>query len=956
MKLRVLFLFLGMCHFLFSHESKENNYSFTTYSKENGLVDNNINDLKMDRDGYLWLATDNGVSRFDGANFINLNNTNSKLFFNDGVVRSLHLYKNSLLLASNTSGLMLLNRKTLKLSKLTSSGVNSIAISGDTLAFVTNEGNLIIRTVEKEIIKRKIPFGVNYSIAFWKGAIFVMIEKKGLFKYNRNSLKLKAKNENNSEINFGTLVNSKIYGLLVETEYQAYTIYPNCHLSLSKGLEKLEYISYYTENKAGKPVIIYRNKNPMIPYKNKLISVDFNGGETEYELRKILPINNSLYFISTNQGLIKQCLKKNISEPINNSKIEVQNVIQVRRRIIEGKNNKLYFLGFPGIVEIDRKTKESRKIISKSLSSYDGIFINNKIYCIVENYGVMTLSQGSNSLIHLEDSVIKKDDSYYSICSNNKNLIFLGGNSEIVIHDFINKKSKKFLLPHEEKVHVMLFDSDSNRLIVGTSKAVYFYSFQNGNLKFKNYINLLNKNVRSLLKNKAKNKLYIGTENGLFIYSFEKNKIIDEFTLQNGKLENNKICSILEDNFGKIWFSTFLDISVYNPKTKLFYHLTKKNGILNGEYNYKSAVKLQNGNLIFGGLNNYEMIKPKALMFKNELNDFYVTSTQKRKLFNNEVRLFGKKDQPAKISYDVLSEQVEITVSNLNFHSGNNYTFEYKIEEGLWNKTNDEQLILFDNIPSGNHKLSIRMIDPFGNVVKTKTILVEAWMPFYKTNSFITLILSLVILLTIGLRFVLKREMEKETLIKNRVAMDLHDETGTILTRLFLLVRRREQQPNERAEIQAGLKDALFSLRAFIDSMSRSTYSFDDLSDNKKEFLTSTFLFSNIETRFIVSKDADYKISGELFRDVKLCIYEGANNCLKYSKANYFELSIIAENKELIILMTDDGKLKDLTEIDSKGNGVRNIKKRTQRNDGICNFTINPNGHGLVIELKFPIS
>jgi signal transduction histidine kinase len=54
--------------------------------------------------------------------------------------------------------------------------------------------------------------------------------------------------------------------------------------------------------------------------------------------------------------------------------------------------------------------------------------------------------------------------------------------------------------------------------------------------------------------------------------------------------------------------------------------------------------------------------------------------------------------------------------------------------------------------------------------------------------------------------------------------------------------------------------------------------------------------------------------------------------------------------------MTDDGQLKDLSEIDSKGNGVRNIKKRTQRNDGICNFTINPNGHGLVIELKFPIS
>ena len=955
MNSRLLIFFLGFCHFFISQEIKSDRYSFTVYSKENGLVDNNINDLKMDKDGYLWLATDNGISRFDGANFINLNNTNSKLFFKNGVVNSIHICKNSLILSSKNAGLLILDRKTLKLKKLISTGVVSIAISGDTLAYVTNEGLLTVRTLKKVLRKRKITNSGNYSIAFWEDAVFVSIERKGLFKYSRNNLKTLGKNINAQNFEFGSLVKSKKNGLIVETDYYAYTVHENCELSLTKGLEKYDYISYYTENKAGKPVIVYRNKSPMIPYKNKLTSVYINSDDVEYELRKILPVNNSIYFISTNQGLIKQCLKKNISEQVSNSKIEVPNIIQVRRKIIEGKNNKLYFLGFPGIVEIDKKTKKSKKYLSESLSIYDGVWANSKIYFIVENLGVMTFSPNNYSLKHLEDSIIQKDDNYYSIASDEQNHIFLGGNHEIVIHDFKEKKSKSMLLPNQEKVNSLLFDSKTKKLLVGTTNGVYIYNSDAGKLKFKSKIKLYNKNVRSLLITKDRKDLFIGTENGLFSYNYAEKKITKEYTLQNGSLENNKICSILEDNFGKIWFSTFSDISVYNPETKVIYSLNKKNGVLNGEYNYKSAIKLQNGSMIFGGLNNYEMIKPKALMFKNELKEFYITSTQKRELLNNEVHLFGKDDQPSKISYDVLSEEVEISLSNLDYLSGNRYSFEYKIDEGLWNKTNDEQLILFANIPSGNHELSIRMIDPFGNVVKTKTILVVAWMPFYKTNSFITLILSIIILLTIGLRFVLKREMEKETLIKNRVAMDLHDETGTILTRLFLLVRRREQQPNERAEIQAGLKDALFSLRAFIDSMSKSTYSIEDLGDNKKELLTSSFLFSSIQSKLNISKDDNYDINVELYRDLKLCIYEGVNNCLKYSNANCFELSIIAEKKQLTIKMVDDGKLIDLSEIDSKGNGVRNIKKRTQRNNGICNFTINPNGHGLVIELKFPI-
>ena len=41
------------------------------YTAKNGLAQNDVNDLAKDSCGFLWLATENGLSRFDGYSFVN---------------------------------------------------------------------------------------------------------------------------------------------------------------------------------------------------------------------------------------------------------------------------------------------------------------------------------------------------------------------------------------------------------------------------------------------------------------------------------------------------------------------------------------------------------------------------------------------------------------------------------------------------------------------------------------------------------------------------------------------------------------------------------------------------------------------------------------------------------------------------------------------------------------------
>lgn len=58
-------------------------YSIVNYNSDNALPQNSINDMAFDRNGFLWLATEMGVVRFDGRNFREYNRSNSPALLSD---------------------------------------------------------------------------------------------------------------------------------------------------------------------------------------------------------------------------------------------------------------------------------------------------------------------------------------------------------------------------------------------------------------------------------------------------------------------------------------------------------------------------------------------------------------------------------------------------------------------------------------------------------------------------------------------------------------------------------------------------------------------------------------------------------------------------------------------------------------------------------------------------------
>jgi signal transduction histidine kinase len=101
--------------------------------------------------------------------------------------------------------------------------------------------------------------------------------------------------------------------------------------------------------------------------------------------------------------------------------------------------------------------------------------------------------------------------------------------------------------------------------------------------------------------------------------------------------------------------------------------------------------------------------------------------------------------------------------------------------------------------------------------------------------------------------------------------------------------------------------------------------------------------------------ERNYKLDRELYRDVKLSVYEILSNSLKHSNADLISTVIRVENKLLFIQVRDNG-ICDLTNLElQKGNGIRNISKRVQRNNGYVRHFIQEGQTGLTTEIQLPI-
>lgn len=94
-------------------DGKTNSFSFDFYSQADGLPNNQVQCIYQDREGWMWIGTSQGLSRFDGYRFVNfIHDTKDTTSLSGELVRVIFEDKQgNLLFGTENGGLNIFNRE-----------------------------------------------------------------------------------------------------------------------------------------------------------------------------------------------------------------------------------------------------------------------------------------------------------------------------------------------------------------------------------------------------------------------------------------------------------------------------------------------------------------------------------------------------------------------------------------------------------------------------------------------------------------------------------------------------------------------------------------------------------------------------------------------------------------------------------------------------------------------------
>ncbi|MEO6285611.1 MAG: two-component regulator propeller domain-containing protein [Dyadobacter sp.] len=129
--------------------------------------------------------------------------------------------------------------------------------------------------------------------------------------------------------------------------------------------------------------------------------------------------------------------------------------------------------------------------------------------------------------------------------------------------------------------------------------------------------------------------LWIGTLGGGLNRFDPVTKVFTAYTETHG-LSSNVIYGIMEDKKGYLWLSTNNGIDEFNPKTKAFRNFGVADGLQGNEFKSNSFYKTGDGEMFFGGVKGFTTFYPDKLVDNNYVPPVYLTDFS---LFNKQATL-----------------------------------------------------------------------------------------------------------------------------------------------------------------------------------------------------------------------------------------------------------------------------------------------------------------------------
>lgn len=432
---------------------------------------------------------------------------------------------------------------------------------------------------------------------------------------------------------------------------------------------------------------------------------------------------------------------------------------------VKGKKTQYY-----PIVDL-RHNKSSNIIKCMEFDQKGNIWIGT-----LDGLSFFNTSTKANRFINIVDDIFKRVR-INSLLIDKQDRLWVGtaGEGLRLIHtNEITQTSTivKTISTSDQSINDMIMVNDSI-LYVATQNGLDIYNTSQEKLETSSQTEgqeLLKGTILLSLYNDSQNRMWIGTKNGLAYFDTREKKT---YFLEFDNLANEAIQSIIEDNTGNIWLSTYNGI--YKVEFNYFRvpfvkkdfkvtHYTSTDGLYSNQFMQGAAVKDKIGRLYFGGVNGITYFEPGKMINENKNVQAIITDF----LIHNKKVLPRDEGSPLSTAISYTEEivltysqgyNIAFSLSVLNYMNADKTRYAYMMK-GLknneeWVYTDNHRRVGFTNLEPGSYSFLVKASNKNGEWSDHITELrIKVLPPFWKTwIAYLLYFISIACVLFFAVRF-----------------------------------------------------------------------------------------------------------------------------------------------------------------------------------------------------------
>ena len=713
---------------------------FTQLSTENGLSQDFINDMIIDRDGFLWVATATGLNRYDG--YLNKRYVGFDDEFADDGIYSLFQDKNAdLWVSTYSSGVYRINHETGKSKReLTITYKNQPAWYQYVSHFISGPGNTIYIAYDHVIVEFDLDTGEWITLfdllapelnltedAIIRnikrhGEVLLVATSEGLYTYHFpsqtvKSLKYVAETESNKD-----KLNAKL--LVTDTA-------ENLWLGTVEGLFKFsidELITFASKNGQKRPDAV-----EVISSLNIWSMVNYSG--TEY----YIATDKGLYLFDVATTQIRHLFKPSDSNLLI-SDDNITNIIPTQnQQLWLSTNNSGVLLWNPQSIAFKNVFADRKSEQQLSENTVHDLYVQDEQHLWVgtnNGLNLYDLQTGEIEQFLVTDDVkaVASSSSIYIIRKGEKDWVWLVTYEGLVKFDLKHKRIIPLSLDEQSNG---LLSSDEGYDILRLSENNYLVATKQGFYQLDTNRNTLLQNETlstsldveqfyTFIPDSVENNesVLISMTGALWRYTFttkaltkvhEARNVQAEYVIQptdaiiddygtlwitypghglygidastyqqkyffdsSNLLPTNVIFSVIKDDHGNIWMASHMGLLQFNPKTFRFKQFTTKEGLINNEFSWGAKKRLPDNNLVFGSSKGFTLFDPSEFSNKlDALREAYITDVR---LISRDLPLGigNKNEKNVMLDHDDIG--LTINYSDMHYDATHSSHYKYRLE------------------------------------------------------------------------------------------------------------------------------------------------------------------------------------------------------------------------------------------------------------------------------------